>query len=167
MSRTKFNKNNVCKTLPQTPWYWSPLLESNNFGYFTRQEHVTPHCGFTGRLYGLTPEEYESFSSPQPSYNYCAEADFVLEQTKNMNDQKKMEIELFDSKFTSLLPLQINWSIRSGFSLFDFWFYDMSRKSVADTCLCMHSLCDVSELTLSVSLASCHCHVRRHSVGVA
>ena len=27
------------------PWKWSPLLESNGNGYFTRQEHVTPFAG--------------------------------------------------------------------------------------------------------------------------
>lgn len=109
-------------------WKWEPLLESNGAGYFTRQEHVTPFAGFTGRLYGLTTEEYESFMVPPPEYNYCEEADFVLEQTRDMaeDELKKMQIEAFDSKFTSLLPMQITWSIMNGLSSFDFWYYDMA-----------------------------------------
>jgi len=41
-------------------------------------------------------------------------------------DKKKMELELFDSKFTSLLPMQIEWTVKNKFSSFDFWFYDMA-----------------------------------------
>lgn len=105
-----------------------PLLESNGFGYFTRQEHVTPFIGFTGRLMGLTESQYTSFSSPIPRYNFCKEADFVLKNTFKLatSDLQKMQVELFDNKFTSLLPLQIDWSIKSGFSELDFWFYDMA-----------------------------------------
>lgn len=139
---------NECKNI----WEWSPLLESNGAGYFTRQEHVTPfagkckcfnslldhvkstfslnhfNTGFTGRLYGLTVDEYESFSVPPPSYNYCEEVDFVLSETLDManDDKKKVEIEVYDSKFTSLLPMQIEWSIKNQFSSFDFWYYDMA-----------------------------------------
>ena len=104
------------------------MLESDRNGYFIRQEHVTPFCGFTGRLFGLSDNEYESFSSPLPDYDYCFEADFVIDKTQELadNDIQKMEVELFDSKFTSLLPLQINWSIQSGFSELEFWFYDMT-----------------------------------------
>jgi hypothetical protein len=83
-----------------------PLLESNGFGYFTRQEHVTPFAGFTGRLYGLDAEEYESFSSPLPDYVYYYESEFVLHNNTNTlaSDNLKMEVELFNSKFPSLLP---------------------------------------------------------------
>merc|ERR1712176_1565315 len=62
-------------------WFWEPLLESDGRGYFVRQEHVTPFCGFTGRLLGPSAEEYEAFSSPRPNYDYCSEADFVLDKT--------------------------------------------------------------------------------------
>lgn len=108
-------------------WSWEPLLESNGNGYFTKQEHVTPFAGFTGRLYGVSDEEYESFSIENPSYDYCEEAEMVLSETRDMStdERKKIEIELFDSKFTSLLPMQIDWAIKNGFSSFDFWFYDM------------------------------------------
>ena len=115
--------NEQCKK----EWFWEPLLETNYAGYFTKQEHVTPFAGFTGRLYGLTKDEYESFSVSKPDYDYCKEAEKVLEETKQMaeDDKKKAEIEVFDSKFTSLLPMQINWSLMNRLSSFDFWHYDM------------------------------------------
>jgi hypothetical protein len=109
-------------------WSWESLLETNGNGYFTKQEHVTPFAGFTGRLYGMTSSEYESFSISKPRYNYCDEANTVLSETNKMStdDRKKVEIEFYDSKFTSLLPMQIDWSIKNQFSSFDFWFYDMT-----------------------------------------
>jgi len=109
-------------------WHWENLIETNGRGYFTKQEHVTPFAGFTGRLYGMSSAEYESFSISKPEYDYCAEVDFVLGETRKMtvDDKKKMELEFFDSKFTSLLPMQIEWTIQNQFSLFEFWFYDMA-----------------------------------------
>ena len=97
-------------------WSWKPLLESDGMGYFTKQEHVTPFAGFTGRLYGMDKNHYESFTAPAPTYDYNEMASYVIEQTKTMatNDLQKMLIEYYDSKFTSILPLQINWSIISG-----------------------------------------------------
>ena len=126
------------KTVPNKPrmmdkkcskeWHWEPLLESDGKGYFTKQEHVTPFAGFTGRLYGMTVSEYESFSVPEPKYDYCEEADFVLSETNKMatDDRKKVEIEVFDSKFTSLIPMHITWAIQNQQSSFDFWFHDMA-----------------------------------------
>lgn len=110
------------------PWNWEPLEDNNGFGFFCQQQHVTPHIGFTGRLLGVTEEEYEAFSSPLPDYDWCEEADLVLEKTRQMatSDVQKMEVEFFDNKFFSLLPLQINWQIQQGFSLFQFWLYDMA-----------------------------------------
>ncbi|VEU38101.1 unnamed protein product [Pseudo-nitzschia multistriata] len=112
----------------RTTWNWEPLLETDYRGYFSKQEHVTPFAGFTGRLYGLTVEEYESFAIAPPEYNYCQEADFVLSETREAatDDQKKAEVEAYDSKFTSLLPMQINWSIATGVSSFEFWYMDMA-----------------------------------------
>ena len=109
-------------------WHWEPLLETDGNGYFTKQEHVTPFAGFTGRLYGITTSEYESFTIPEPNYNYCEEADFVLSETRKMStdDMKKVEVEAFDSKFTSLLPMQISWAIQNEASSFEFWFMDMT-----------------------------------------
>ncbi|GFH61508.1 hypothetical protein CTEN210_17984 [Chaetoceros tenuissimus] len=64
--RQKKEEEIVSKKDCEKVWKWEPLLESNGAGYFTRQEHVTPFAGFTGRLYGLTSEEYNSFMVPPP-----------------------------------------------------------------------------------------------------
>lgn len=108
-------------------------MESDGLGYFTRQDHVTPFIGATARVMGSTNEEFMNFRAKAPeeygyTNNYEAEADFVLNQTKDMatDENKKMLVEIFDGKFTSILPIQINWSIGSGQSEFDFWFYDMA-----------------------------------------
>jgi len=109
-------------------WPWYPLLESDGHGYFTRQEFVTPHIGFTTRLYGINVTEYEEFYADDPRYDYCFEAEKVIETTRIMatNDEQKARIEMFNSKFTSLLPMQVNWSIMKGFDLFQFWYYDVA-----------------------------------------
>jgi len=109
-------------------WPWQPLLESDGRGYFTKQEHVTPFIGFTGRLLGIDKASFENFTVSGRTYDYDQEAAYVLEQTRKMatNDTQKMLIEYFDSKFTSLLPLQIGWSLMKGLDLFDFWFYELA-----------------------------------------
>ena len=108
-------------------WPWQPLVDSDGRGFFSKQEHVTPFIGYTARLYGMDEDHYQSFSAPPPEYNYEEEAVEVLERTRIMasSDLEKMMIEYYDSKFTSILPLQINWSIASGASEFEFWFNDM------------------------------------------
>jgi len=113
-------------------WPWCPLRESKGYGHFIRQAFVVPHIGFTAQLYGLNATEYEKFSLPDPNYDHCTETAAVIERTRIMatDDKQKVEIELFDSKFTSLLPMQVNWSIAKGFSLFDFWYYDVALVSI-------------------------------------
>lgn len=32
---------------------WQPLFESNDLGYISTQEHVTPHIGITARFFGF------------------------------------------------------------------------------------------------------------------
>jgi len=125
--KVELDESGNCVVTPSA-WWWEPLLESDESGYSVRQEHVTPFCGFTGRLFGLSAEEYEAFNTRKPRHDYCFESDFVLERTSALatSDKQKMEVELFDSKFTSLLPLQIQWSIKSGLNEFEFWHYDMT-----------------------------------------
>jgi hypothetical protein len=109
-------------------WPWFPLLESDGHGYFTRQEFVTPHIGFTARLYGINVTEYEEKTAEDPRYDYCLEAANVIETTRIMatDDDQKAKIEMFNSKFTSLLPMQVNWCIAQGMDLFEFWWYDVA-----------------------------------------
>lgn len=106
---------------------WLPIEETDQRGYVVRQEHVTPHIGFTGRLFGLNDEQYAGFSSPEPHYNYDEEVTKVVERSKKMatDDQQKMLIEFFDSKISSLLPLQIQYSLKKKLSLFEFWYLDL------------------------------------------
>jgi len=108
-------------------WPWVPLVDSDGAGYFTIQEFVVPFIGFTGIKYGMTAEHYESFTVRPPLIDdYEEEVIDVLNRTRIMatSDEQKVKIELFDSKFTSLLPMQIQWSVRNGQSLFDFWYND-------------------------------------------
>lgn len=127
-----YDKYEVNHDLKQTGnfkfWPWQPLIESDGRGYFTKQEHVTPFAGFTTRLYGMDRSFYDSVKAPKPpQYDYEVEAHNVLEATRAManNETQKMLLEYFDSKFTSILPIQINWSILSGESNFEFWYTDM------------------------------------------
>ena len=73
-------------------------------------------------------DEYENFGISAPNYNYCDEIDRVLAETNEMStdDVKKIEIEVFDSKFMSILPMQIDWSIKNQLTSFEFWYYDMA-----------------------------------------
>lgn len=109
---------------------WEPLLESNNLGYFTSQRHITPQIGFTARLFGLEIAEYVGYdrfpTSIKPSYDYRIAVPDALNKTRIMatSDEKKIKIEFFDSKFTSLLPLQIQYCARNNFSSFRFWYAD-------------------------------------------
>ena len=100
-SQTSSSKKTTCKN---AIWYWEPLLEANDNGYFTKQEHVTPFAGFTGRLYGMT-SEYESFSVSEPRYDYCEEANFVLSETNTMSTSQKtiILIILFPYRYTFII----------------------------------------------------------------
>lgn len=77
---------------------WQPLLEDNGSGYFTRQEHVTPHIGSMGKTAVLTREDFESRSVQDPCYDYDEEAMKVMDRLAQLDDRKKMLIEFFDNK---------------------------------------------------------------------
>lgn len=109
-------------------WPWVPLMDSDGAGYFSTQEFVAPFIGYTSVKYGMTAEHYESFTARPPSYvDYKDEVIDVLNRTRIMatNDEQKVKLEFFDSKFTSLLPMQIQWSVRNGQSEIDFWYHDV------------------------------------------
>lgn len=93
---------------PMTPDYtrrWQPLLEDDGRGYFTRQEHVTPHIGTLGKPLVLSREEMDSRGLPKPQYSYKAESRKVMKRMKSLNDEKKMMIEFFDDKIKVALKL--------------------------------------------------------------
>ena len=53
---------------------WQPLMSTNDLGYITTQEHVTPYIGVTARFYGFNStadeEAYASRWLEPPSYTY-------------------------------------------------------------------------------------------------
>jgi hypothetical protein len=103
---------------------WQPLLEHNKRGYISYQEHVTPHIGQTARSIFFTDEELCAKTAPKPRYNLDDEIELTFARLADLDDDKKMEIELFDSKLTSLVPLMAQWYLRahSGGTLDDWGF---------------------------------------------
>ncbi|CAM9676919.1 unnamed protein product, partial [Hapterophycus canaliculatus] len=109
---------------------WQPLMETNDLGYITTQEHVTPHIGVTGRFFGFqTSEEEAAFASREldsPIYasSYKKQAKDVLEETKITANvpEKQFAISFFDNKFASLIPLKVLFVLsRPEYSAIDFY----------------------------------------------
>eukprot|EP00658_Telonema_sp_P-2_P041194 TRINITY_DN2945_c0_g1_i1.p1 TRINITY_DN2945_c0_g1~~TRINITY_DN2945_c0_g1_i1.p1 ORF type:complete len:598 (-),score=119.45 TRINITY_DN2945_c0_g1_i1:434-2227(-) len=102
-----------------TPWKlkharrWQPLLEDNGKGYMVHQEHVVPHAGHTGRGIFMSDQEHCSFKAPRPNIDYDTENDNVLARAAALDDTKKMQVELFDGKIGSILPLLFQWYVRT------------------------------------------------------
>ena len=107
---------------------WVPLEENNGKGYIVSQYHVTPHIGQTAKSVFLGDERVcalEVSTEEDPSlYDYKEEMELVLERSANLatSDVQKMEVELFDGKLTSVLPLLVQYYIRSGYTLDDYEF---------------------------------------------
>ncbi|CAN0141131.1 unnamed protein product, partial [Discosporangium mesarthrocarpum] len=95
---------------------WQPLVETDGVGYISHQQHVTPYIGATARLFGFESkkkeQEFISRRSPYPNYKYHSASKEVLQEAAMMatDDEKKVGIEFFDHKFTSLIPLKIEWA---------------------------------------------------------
>eukprot|EP00041_Stephanoeca_diplocostata_P006718 m.91970 g.91970 ORF g.91970 m.91970 type:complete len:555 (-) comp16513_c0_seq14:107-1771(-) len=107
--------------VPQnSPWdlesvsNWQPLLEHNGKGYLTFQEHVTPHIGQTGKSIYLGDTDICGRTCPDPDYDLEEEIDAAFATMATLDDTKKAEIETFDSKLTSLVPLQVQFYARQG-----------------------------------------------------
>ena len=101
---------------------WQPLLESDGLGFLFFQEHVVPHIGFTGKSIFLGDDEICSRKASKPEYDYDLEMQLALDRLANLNDTSKMEIEFFDSKLTSIVPLLVQFYARQGKSLDSFEF---------------------------------------------
>ena len=84
---------------------WSPLLEENGGGYFSRQEHVVPHIGSMAKPRLLTRDEINNRTVPTPMYNYTHEALLVASRMANLTDEKKMLIEFYDDKVAVVFAL--------------------------------------------------------------
>ena len=86
---------------PNLKMRWGPLLEDDNAGYFTKQEHVGPHIGSLAKPWTITRAEVEARGVKPPAYtseDYNAEALLVAERLSNLTDEKKVMIEFFDNK---------------------------------------------------------------------
>lgn len=109
-----------------TPWRlsnserWQPLLENDGLGFLFNQEHVVPHIGDTARSMFLDDGTICAMRAPNPEYNYFSEIEQLLERNRNLDDVKKAEIEKFDNKLNSLVPLQLQYFARQGISLDSF-----------------------------------------------
>jgi 23S rRNA G2069 N7-methylase RlmK/C1962 C5-methylase RlmI len=85
------------------------MLEDDGRGYFTRQQHVTPHIGKTAKRAVLSDEDFESRILKNPNYKYKDEAYLVADRLKATaeDDLKKATIEFYDDKF------KVNFSVLS------------------------------------------------------
>jgi len=75
---------------------WQPIQEHDESGYFSRQEHVTPHIGYT-----VTPFVIEEWKrAPNPRYAYKEEADLVVQRLADLasDEERKSMTAFFDNK---------------------------------------------------------------------
>ena len=92
---------------------WQPLMENDGRGYFSRQEHVTPHIGKLAKPAILSRSAFERKISEltDPGYNYPEEAAVVLQRMNTLGDEKKrLLVEFFDDKFNVILAGEFDFS---------------------------------------------------------
>ena len=79
--------------------YWQPLVDNDGYGFFSAQEHVTPHIGFTAqtKLYDSVDDMPDA---PAPNYDFYAESLQVVERVKETSGDamKKQKIAFYDNK---------------------------------------------------------------------
>ena len=77
---------------------WEPLLEDNGKGFFYRQEHVTPHIGTLAKLRFLPESERDAYVAADPDYSKSriAESLEVTNVMSQLDDMKKVEVEIFE-----------------------------------------------------------------------
>jgi len=84
---------------------WQAIEETDERGYYTRQEHVTPHIGATAFTNYLSPDDREDLRKeymmkPYTKKEYKQMAKDTLENTKSFasNETEKTIISWFDDK---------------------------------------------------------------------
>ncbi|CAJ1910861.1 unnamed protein product [Cylindrotheca closterium] len=80
---------------------WKPLLEDNGSGFFYYQQHVTPHIGEKAKFATAMPEEDRTTRvarAPTYSGSRQAEAIEVIANMAELDDVKKIQVEVFDNK---------------------------------------------------------------------
>ena len=101
--------------------HWSPLQETDGLGFMFRQEHVTSHIGETARSFFLGDDDICGRELDNPKYDYALEAQLVLDRSAALTEVAKAEVEFFDSKLASIVPLQVQYHIRSTGGSLDSW----------------------------------------------
>ena len=72
---------------------------------------------FTGRSMFLGDDDICSRESENPKYDFDLEMELALNRSAYLTDYQKMEIEFFDSKVASLLPLSVQFLTKQGISI--------------------------------------------------
>lgn len=100
---------------------WEPLLEDNERGFFFRQEHVTPHIGTMAKFRYIPESDRTTRVAADPGYSRerTAEAMDVINLMAQLDDIKKIEVEVFDDKLivaNKIFDAFIGKLLTSGFS---------------------------------------------------
>ena len=114
-------KNQPQITNSQYKFNWRPIQENDGNGYFSRQEHVTPHIGHTVKPVAI--KEWKV--APAPEYDYAAEGKLLSERGRNMvsSQEQKDMIVVYDDKLTVREIIQ-HYMIKKYFGRDDFIFED-------------------------------------------
>jgi len=75
--------------------HWQPIQEANEWGSYTRQEHITPHIGFKAQT-----EVWDLKEADPPEYDFLTESELVIQRLADTatNSTKKEMIRFFDNK---------------------------------------------------------------------
>lgn len=92
--------------------YWQPLLEDNGLGYFSRQEHVTPHIGYNAKFRLRDPAAGPSVEDP--NYDYYDESLQVVERLRlaASNASQWDKIIFYDKKYLVRLLIQNSMKVQ-------------------------------------------------------
>jgi len=118
--------------LPLKP-FWQPLEQSDGRGLVVREQLSTPFIGATAQLLGYSDAILMKTQALQPKLagytaSYKEEVQEVLDRTASLatNDTKKMLVEYFNQKVTSLVPLRVSFADGFVGSVFEFWAFDVA-----------------------------------------
>jgi hypothetical protein len=87
--------------------HWAPLIDTKQTGYFTAQQHITPHFGFTAKT-KLYASVDDFPSCPDPAYDYYQESLDLIEVMKetSSNPIKKQKIPFYDNKLMMINTIE-------------------------------------------------------------
>lgn len=117
---------------------WQPNIVVSPPGITRIQHFVTPQYALTEPYADFDPEDYgvpkpeKSYKSgPQGKKRYKEQVDQVLEYSANLNDEHKLECELFNDKIRGLGFSAIFVALDRNMSLIDFVHYDFLTNMAA------------------------------------